>query len=100
MIQYKLVVTLPEPMYGNWDGGRKQAFEFTPSPCRKRIFPEIDNDFQPRSWYRWGSFGANFWFTCLSGASPKAAVQYAKKRLMSLCKVSRAKIEIEERAIG
>ena len=100
MILYKLIVTLPEARNGWWDGGKKQVFEFTPTPCGKRIFPEIDNSFQPKSWYKWGSFGANFWFTCLSGVSPKSAVQYAKMRLKSFCKVPGTKIEIEERVIG
>jgi len=105
MIQYKLVVTLPEPKDGYWDGARKkQVFEFIPSSCRVVIFPETDRDFQPKAWYRWGSSSANFWFHCLSGKSPKAAAQYAKTRLISLCfelfKVSRDKIKIEERTIA
>jgi len=94
MIPYKLKVTLPEPMGGYWDGGKKQTFEFTPSPCRKKIYPKIDQDFQPKSWYQWGSFEANFWFTCLSGVSPKAAVQYARRRLESLCRIPGRKIEV------
>jgi hypothetical protein len=83
-MKYPIIhLELPEAVYGYWDGGKKQTFDFSPSP---RHFVENGTT-------QWGSFGANFWFNCGNGKSWKTAVNYAIRRL---AKLSRHKIKLVE----
>jgi len=79
-----LVVDLPEPIYGYWDGGKKSHFVFEPNP---RSF--INGDI------RWGSYSANFFFTAGAGVSWNTAISYAKKKLTKMLKVKGAEITVE-----
>lgn len=88
VIPYKLRVKFEKPVNGWWDGGPVRQLDFEPERNR--------GEFKPRTWIKWGSWRANFWFTCKSGVSPKAAVRYAQRRLSSFLRGKNATIEILE----
>ncbi len=64
--------TLPEPINGYWNGGKKQVFDW-----------EIGKIQQDSKGYfaRIGSFSANRWFHVAQGKSDKQTLSYAKKHL-------------------
>ena len=83
-----IIVDLPEPVSGYWDGGKKSHFEFSPSPKEHYKGSNI----------QWGSFSANFWFMAAPGVSWKAAVAAAQTKLKRMLKIKGAKITVEWRS--
>lgn len=75
----KLVQTLEKPVYGYWDGGLKQRFEWS-----IKGKPQIDSH---GVYVRVGSFDANFWFSVAVGKTDKLTLSYAKSRIKAFTKV-------------
>ena len=74
----KLIVKLDKPTYGNWDGGKRDTFEFKPDNRIPYIHPGPGGDI------RWGSFTANFWFWAKAGRTNKEALSIAKRMLKKI----------------
>lgn len=74
----KLVQILDEPVYGYWDGGKKQRFDW-----------EITNVFEDDKggFVRIGSWAANMWFCVALGKTEKLTLSYAKKHLKAITKI-------------
>ncbi|MCL4538012.1 MAG: hypothetical protein M1378_00155 [Bacteroidetes bacterium] len=82
-----ITVKLAEPTSGYWDGGKKDTFEFVPTVLR---------DSKGR-YVKWGSFSANFWFTCNFGRDAKDAVKIAKRHIRKYLKKP-AELTVKENA--
>ncbi len=92
-----IVLKTDRPIDGYWNGGAKQTFVFTPEFDTPIVLGKFNGDgsftpdtrtgkeqrttFVPNGTIKWGSWGANFWFTCGAGKSWNAAIAYAKGRL-------------------
>lgn len=87
-----LRVKFPEPTYGHWDGGAEDGGDFEPEHYH-------NGDAHPgkNNTITWGCFRLNFWFNCGSGRSWREAASIARRRLVGLCKVPGATIEIVEK---
>ncbi len=79
-----IVVDLPEPVYGYWDGGAKSHFEFSPTEKTHIKGEKI----------QWGSYAANFKFMAGAGKTWTDAVGIAKRALVKMLKVKGAKITV------
>ncbi len=66
-----LILETKEPIQGYWDGGSKSMFKFE---------PELRQD-KKGIYVKWGSWGANFWYTCGFGRSWKHAASIGEKVL-------------------
>lgn len=73
-----IILTTGSPIVGYWDGGAKSRFEFTLDAVLK--------DDKGR-FAKWGSWQANFWFTCGYGRSLKHAARIAATKLARLFRV-------------
>jgi len=67
---------LNKPVYGYWDGGAKQVFDW-------RIDSQPKTDAKGQ-YVRIGSWQANFWFYVALGKSEKQTLGYAKRHLQAV----------------
>ena len=84
----EILVELPEPVHGYWDGGPKSSFTFG--------LEVVDGGYE-RHWhlpyhFKVGSWGANFWFRMPPCRLPACA---ASRRLRGLLFPHEAKITIQ-----
>lgn len=83
----EIELVLEEPIYGYWDGGKKQYFTFKPSFFEDDSSMEkYSKEFKPNDDIRWGSYDANFFFPAKSGRSWKQAISIAKRKLLKMYK--------------
>lgn len=87
-IEYpEIEIVLEKPISGYWDGGKKQYFTFTPTFFQDDSnMEEYSKKFKPNDDIRWGSFGANFFFSSKSGKSWNQAISIAKRKILKLYK--------------
>lgn len=72
ILYYQITVELEKPVHGYWNGGAKAYFEFRPEVIKYRNgYPNI----------KWGSWGANHWFTNEVGASAESHLGNIKRKL-------------------
>ena len=67
--------TLAKPVYGFWDGGKKQVFDWIIDGA-----PRTDDKGQ---FIRIGCFSANHWFCVALGKTEKLTLSYAKRHLQA-----------------
>jgi len=81
----KLKQTLPYPVQGYWDGGKKQVFEWeiegSPAKDSKGFFVRL------------GSFSANHWFHVALGKTDKITLCNAMKHLRATLLGKQSKFE-------
>jgi hypothetical protein len=71
VLRLKAVVEFETPIDGPWNGGRKSVFEFKPKVDPTKGKPAI----------RWGSFGANYWFSLNQGKNLKSHLTGVRRKL-------------------
>ena len=77
--------TLPYPIDGYWDGGKKQVFEWTVDNKENRDSRGI--------YVRVGSWIANHWFYVAKGKTEKLTLSYAKYHLSQTALGKQSKFE-------
>jgi hypothetical protein len=78
MKNYTLRLTLPEPISGHWDGGKKRVFNFdienNPTEDKKGYFVKV------------GSWEANFWANVAVYKSIKRTLSHIKRHFGNIGK--------------